>query len=162
MECFMDHIDKAILIELQKNSDRPINEIAESVGMSTTPCWRRVKKLEKDGIIKKRVALVNPESINLSVTVYVTIKALSHNEIWINKFCNGIKKIPEVVECHRMSGDIDYLLKVMISTISDYDVIYKKLINIVDINDISSSFSMEVIKCTSELPTNYIKSKESA
>ncbi|MBL4863941.1 MAG: Lrp/AsnC family transcriptional regulator [Rhodobiaceae bacterium] len=151
----MDDIDKRILSVLQQSTDRSVSEIASMAGVSQTPCWKRIKKLEETGIIKKRVALLDPSRIGLRLIGFVQIKAGRHSEAWLKKFTAGITTIPEVVECHRMTGDIDYLLKIVIPDMSSYDSIYRRLIKIVDLTDVSVSFSMERLKDTTELPLHY-------
>lgn len=151
----MDSIDKAILAILQRESGTPVSEIAESVGLSQTPCWRRIKKLEEDGAIRKRVALAEPAALNLHLTAFVMVKTAQHNETWLAKFADAVRRIPEVVELHRMSGETDYLMKVVCPDMARFDRVYKKLISVADFSDVRSSFSMETLKSTTELPLDY-------
>jgi Lrp/AsnC family transcriptional regulator len=133
----------------------PVADIAARAGLSTSPCWRRIQKLTEDGIIRGRVALLDPEKINVGVNVFVSIRTNQHNMAWAEKFCREIAKIPEVVEFYRMSGQVDYLLRVVVPNIAAYDDVYKRLIKAADLFDVSSSFAMETIKYTTVLPTNY-------
>lgn len=151
----MDAIDKAIIEVLQRDSGTPVSEIAESVGLSQTPCWRRIKKLEEDGVIGKRVALADPAALNLRLTAFVMVKTAQHNEAWLKKFAEAVRRIPEVIELHRMSGETDYLMKVVCPDMERFDRVYKKLISAADFSDVRSSFSMETLKSTTELPLDY-------
>lgn len=148
----MDAIDKKILQALQSDSSGSIADIADRAGVSQTPCWRRIKKLEEAGVIEKRVALLNPKVLNLTMTAYVMVKTAHHDENWLRRFSDGVEHIPEIVEIHRMAGDIDYLLKVVAGNMSEYDAIYKRLIQVAELSDVSASFSMECIKTTTQLP----------
>ncbi|MGI9364132.1 MAG: Lrp/AsnC family transcriptional regulator [Rhizobiaceae bacterium] len=152
----MDRIDKRILTLLQQDATTPVAEIGKKVGLSTTPCWRRIQKLEEDGVITKRVAVLDPESVNAKVTVFVSIRTNSHNAEWLRRFSEVTSEFPEVVELYRMSGDIDYLLRVVVPDIQTYDAFYQRLINRIDIADVSSSFAMEQLKYTTELPLDYL------
>ena len=155
----MDKTDKAILSILQEDATLPVADIARRVGLSTTPCWRRIQKLEEDKVIRKRVAIMDPEKVNAGVTVFVSIKTDQHNEDWLKRFSEVIAKFPEVAGFYRMSGDIDYLLKVVVPDINAYDRFYKKLVSEIDIENVSSAFAMERIKDTTELPLNYVKTE---
>ena len=136
----MDSIDKKILQALQSDSSGSIADIADRAGVSQTPCWRRIKKLEEAGVIEKRVALLNPKALNLTMTAYVMVKTAHHDENWLRRFSDGVEHIPEIVEIHRMAGDIDYLLKVVAGNMSEYDAIYKRLIQVAELSDVSASF----------------------
>ena len=148
----MDSIDRKILRELQRDCSGSIAEIADRAGVSQTPCWRRIKKLEKAGYIKQRVAVLDQDLLNLGMTAYVMIKTSHHDDSWLARFSEGVSLIPEVIEIHRMAGDIDYLLKIVATDMSDYDRIYKRLITVAELFDVSASFSMERIKSSTELP----------
>jgi Lrp/AsnC family transcriptional regulator len=148
----LDSIDRAILDLLQRDCSRSIQDVAKSVGLSQSPCWRRIKRLEAAGVISGRVALVDPTRVGLGITVFVSIRTTQHNEGWLERFARGVMAIPEVVELYRMSGDIDYLLKVLVADIAEYDRIYKELIQVAELNDVSSSFAMECIKSTTVVP----------
>jgi len=151
----MDDIDRRILRVLQENADLPVAEIAERVGLSASPCWRRIQKLEAEGVIERRVALLNAEKMNVGVTVFVAIRTSQHDEAWLRNFAERVTRIPEVVELYRMSGEIDYMLRVVVPDIKAYDAVYKQLIAAVPLFDVSSSFAMEAIKYTTALPVNY-------
>jgi Lrp/AsnC family transcriptional regulator len=148
----LDTIDRKILRQLQRDATLPVAELATAVGLSQTPCWKRVKRLEADGYITARVALVDREKLGLGVTVFVGVRTNQHDEDWLATFAAAIKAVPEVVEFYRMSGEVDYLLKIVCADIADYDRIYKKMIRGAALFDVSSSFAMERIKSTTELP----------
>jgi Lrp/AsnC family transcriptional regulator len=151
----MDRIDRKILHCLQSDVSLPLAEVAERVGLSTTPCWRRIQNLEKAGVIRRRVALLDPEKLNVGVTVFVRVKTSQHTYEWLESFAKAVAEIDEVVEFYRMSGDIDYLLRVVVPDIAAYDAVYKRLIKLADFADVSSSFAMERIKYTTALPLGY-------
>lgn len=152
----MDKKDKEILFRLQRDATVPLAQLAEAVNLSTTPCWRRVQKLQEDGVIERQVVLCNPARLNLGVTVFVAIRTSQHSDAWMRKFVAGASAIPEIVEIYRMSGEIDYLLKVVVPDIAGYDKVYKRLIKVADLQDVSSSFAMEVLKSTTALPLDYV------
>ncbi len=152
----MDSIDKKILTCLQNNASLSIADISEQVNLSQTPCWRRIQTMEKTGVIKKRVAILERDKINVGVTVFVSLKTRQHNREWLEKFAHAVEGLPEVVEFYRMSGDVDYLLKVVVPDIAAYDAVYKRLIEKIDLDDVSSTFAMEEIKCETSLPLDYI------
>ena len=151
----MDTFDKKILALLQEDTTLPVAEIAEKVGLSTTPCWRRIQKMEQAGVIRARVALLDGEALNAGVTVFVAVKTNRHDADWLAEFASTVSAIPEVVEFYRMSGEIDYLLRVVVPDIAAYDGVYKRLIERVALTDVSSSFAMEQIKYTTALPLHY-------
>lgn len=148
----LDRLDRSILHQLQIDASLTNAELSERVGLSANACWRRVKRLQDEGIIQATVALLDRGALNLPVTVFVSIKTTEHNERWLRQFAAGVAAVPEVMEFYRMSGDIDYLLKVVVGDIADYDRVYKKLIALVPLSDVSSSFAMECIKSTTALP----------
>ncbi|HEX5378880.1 MAG TPA: Lrp/AsnC family transcriptional regulator [Phenylobacterium sp.] len=152
MNDILDTIDRRILRELQADSTVAIAELAERVGLSQTPCWKRVKRLEAEGIIEKRVALLDRERLDLGLVVFVAVRAARHDEEWLSAFAKGAAALPEVVEFYRMSGETDYLLKVIVRDIAAYDRFYKRLISTAPLGDVSSSFAMEQIKFTTALP----------
>jgi Lrp/AsnC family transcriptional regulator len=152
----MDSFDKHILRILQKDCTLSTSNIAEQVGLSTTPCWRRIQAMEKSGIITKRVALADPNKLNVGLSIFVMIKTNQHNPAWLDNFASVISQFPEIVEAYRMSGDVDYLLRVVVPDMKAYDRFYKQLITQADFSDISSSFSMEEIKYTTALPVDYV------
>lgn len=151
----MDKIDKAILEVLQVDASASLQEISEQVGLSATPCWRRIQRLEREGYILQRVALLDPGKLNVGVTVFVAIRTGQHNDKWFKRFSSVVAAIPQIVEFYRMSGDTDYLLRVVVPDISAYDAVYKRLIREIELSDVSSSFAMEQIKYTTALPLDY-------
>jgi Lrp/AsnC family transcriptional regulator len=151
----LDKIDRKILTLLQKDATMPVAEIGRKVGLSTTPCWRRIQKMEEDGVIRRRVAVLDPVKVNAGVTVFVAVKTSEHNEAWLRKFAAVVEDFSEVVEFYRMSGEVDYLLRVVVPDIAAYDTFYKKLIGKIALNDVSSSFAMEQIKYTTALPLDF-------
>ena len=152
----MDATDRQILDILQQDTTMPLAEIARRVGLSSTPCWRRIQKLEETKVIRKRVALLDGDKINAGVNVFVSIRTSKHNAEWLARFAEIVNTMPEVVEFYRMSGEIDYLLRVAVPDIAAYDAFYKRLIAEIDLDDVSSSFAMEQIKYTTALPLNYV------
>ena len=152
----MDDIDKKILSLLQINADIPVAELSKKVNLSSTPCWLRINKLYKQGFIKKKVAVIDRAKINLSTVAFVQIRTSQHNMAWSKKFIEGVKEMDEVVEFYRLSGTTDYLLKVLVPSIDKFDEFYKKLTDKVDLSDVTTSFSMEELKQTSNLPLHYI------
>lgn len=152
----MDATDRQILEILQGDATMPLAEIARKVGLSSTPCWRRIQKLEEAKVIRKRVVVLDSQKINAGVTVFVSIRTRKHNADWLKKFADIVDKMPEVVEFYRMSGEVDYLLRVAIPDIAAYDAFYKRLIAEINLDDVSSSFAMEQIKYTTALPLDYL------
>lgn len=152
----MDRLDRKILRLLQEDSTLAVADLAKKVGLSTTPCWRRIQKMEEDGVIRRRVALLDPGRINTKVNVFVSIRTNSHSIEWLKRFSEVVVEFPEVVEFYRMSGDVDYLLRVVVPDIAAYDAFYKRLITRIEIRDVSSVFAMEQIKYTTELPLDYM------
>lgn len=155
----IDLIDCKILTLLQEDAQLSTAEIAEKVGLSTTPCWRRIQNLEKSGVIEKRVALLNRAKLNVGVDVFVAIKSGNHSAKWLEEFATAVECFPEVMEFYRMSGEIDYLMRVVVPDIAAYDEFYKRLISKVDMTDVSSSFAMERLKYTTLLPLRYASQK---
>lgn len=153
----MDDLDRRILKVLQEAADLPVAEVAERVGLSASPCWRRIQKLEAEGVIERRVAILNPEKMNVGVTVFVAIRTSQHDAAWLRDFAERVTRIPEVVELYRMSGEIDYMMRVVVPDIKAYDDVYKRLIAAVPLFDVSSSFAMEAIKYTTALPVDYAR-----
>ena len=153
----MDRIDRKILDCLQSDATLSVAEIAERVGLSTTPCWRRIQNLEKSGVIRRRVAILDPEKLNVGVTVFVRLKTSRHDHEWLEGFADKVAQMDEVVEFYRMSGDIDYLLRIVVPDIASYDLVYKRLIKAAAFTDVSSSFALEEIKYTTALPLGYVR-----
>lgn len=149
---FMDTTDKRILDLLQMDASLTVKQIAEQISLSVTPCWKRIQKLEEQGYIRARVALLDPKKINANVTVFVAIKTDQHTVQWIERFNKEVNELPEVMEIYRMSGEVDYLLRVVVSSIEAYDRFYKKLIDRIELSNVTSSFAMEQIKYTTALP----------
>ena len=155
-------MDRKILDILQKDCTMPVAEIGKQVGLSTTPCWRRIQKLEETGVIQRRVAVVDPKKVNVGVTVFVSITTSHHTQEWLDRFHAALKDFPEVVEFYRMSGAVDYLLRVVVPDIERYDHFYKRLISKIELSDVSSAFAMEQIKFTTALPLDYAAEKAAA
>lgn len=151
----LDAIDRKILDQLQRDATLSVADLADRVGLTTTPCWRRLQKLEAEGIIKGRVALLDANKLNIGTTVFVAVRTAQHNAHWLEAFSKAVQTLPEIVEVHRLSGETDYLLKVQVPDIAAYDRVYKRLIAQVDLFDVSSSFSMETLKATTVLPLSY-------
>ena len=152
----MDEFDRKILTLIQADATLSVAEIADKVGLSSTPCWRRIRNLEQSGVIEKRVAILDPAKIGLGVTVFVGVKAGKHAAGWLDAFATAVQDIEEIIEVYRLSGEIDYLMKVMVPDIAAYDAVYKRLIRKVDFDDVSSFFAMEEIKLTTQLPLGYV------
>ena len=151
-----DATDRELLSLLQRDAETPIGKIAEAVHLSPTPCWRRIQRLRDEKVITKQVALLDPVKLNVGVTVFVSVRTNQHNDNWFENFNSTVRQIPEVVEFYRMSGDVDYLLKVVVPDIAAYDTVYKRLIKAADLFDVSSSFAMEELKFTTALPLDYL------
>ena len=151
----MDRKDKRILELLQKDAMLTAAEIAEQVGLTTTPCWRRIQKLEEHGYIKGRVALLDRKKMNVGTTVFVAVRTSRHSDEWLNRFTDAVNNMPEILEAHRLSGDTDYLLRIVVPDITEYDRVYKKLIRELEFLDVSSSFSMEELKSTTAVPVKH-------
>ena len=151
----IDQYDRKILSLLQENADLPLTELAERVNLTKNPCWRRIQKMQVAGLIKKKVMLLDAKKLNLGVTAFVNIRTTQHTTEWLGKFAEVVNDIPEIVEFYRMSGDVDYLLKIVAPSIEAYDAVYKQLIKRIDIANVSSFFAMEEMKNTTALPLKY-------
>jgi Lrp/AsnC family transcriptional regulator len=151
----MDHIDKTIIDLLQHNAGLSAREIAAEVNLTPTPCWRRIQRLENEGVIVRKVALINPKDVNLSVSALVQIRTNRHSADWMDQFTKALKKFPEIIEAYRTSGEVDYMLRVFVPDMEAYDLFYKRLIEEVDLYDVSTNFIMEEMKKTTALPLNY-------
>ena len=155
----MDRIDLRILDLLQHDATLSTSDIAEAVGLSTTPCWRRIQNLEKQGAITRRVALLDRDQLNVGVDAFVAIRTDEHNKRWLDDFAKAVAAFPEVIELYRMSGEVDYLMRVVVPDLAAYDNFYLRLIREVNLYDVSSSFAMERIKYTTALPLTYVVKK---
>ena len=144
----MNVIDRKILIALQQDASISMADLAKRVGLSTTPCWKRIQRMQDCGIILGRVALVAPEKIGLGLTVFVEIETGDHSALWLKDFARIVGAMPEVVDFYRMAGDVDYMLRVVVADMVAYDAFYKKLITTVKLKNVTSRFSMERIKST--------------
>jgi Lrp/AsnC family transcriptional regulator len=151
----MDAIDRKLLGILQRDAALSLDELSERVGLSRNACWRRVKRLEDDGIIKARVTLLDAGRINVGLTAFITLRATEHSAKWLEQFSKAVRDIPEIVGVYRMTGDVDYLLQAVIPDVAAYDQLYKRLIGRITLADVSSSFVMEEIKATTVLPLDY-------
>nr|WP_272213873.1 Lrp/AsnC family transcriptional regulator [Marinicella sp. W31]MDC2879822.1 Lrp/AsnC family transcriptional regulator [Marinicella sp. W31] len=151
-----DQIDRKIIDILQRQADRTVSDIAEEVGLSHTPCWRRIKRMEDLGFIRARVALIDRKMANIPMTVFISVKAPRHAIEWLDEFRKHIRDIPEVTEAYRLTGDADYLLRIVVPDIETYDQVYKNLISRLEFSDVNSSIAMEEMKFTTALPTNYM------
>ena len=149
----IDSIDRKLLELLQTNAERQVADLAAQVGLSQTPCWRRIQRLKEAGVITRSVTLLDPQKVNVGVTVFVAVRTSTHTQAWFDRFKAAVDVIPEVVEFYRMSGEIDYLL--VVPDIGAYDKVYKRLIADTHLSDVSSSFAMEEIKFTTALPLSY-------
>jgi len=148
----LDAIDRKILAVLQEDASLSVAEIGEKVGLSSTPCWKRIQRLEAEDIILRRVALVDQNKIGLGITVFVSVESSDHSEAWLKKFADAVSSMPEVMEFYRMAGDVDYMLRVVVADMQSYDAFYKKLIGTVALKNVTSRFAMEKIKSVTALP----------
>jgi Lrp/AsnC family transcriptional regulator len=155
----MDAIDRKILAVLQDNAALSVAEIGSRVGLSSTPCWKRIQRLEADGVIQKRVALVDQDRIGLGISVFVSIETGDHSQEWLDRFAKTVTAMPEVMEFYRMAGDVDYMLRVVVPDIAGYDAFYKRLIAVVPLKNVTSRFAMEKIKSTTALPLPDVKAQ---
>ncbi|HET7409024.1 MAG TPA: Lrp/AsnC family transcriptional regulator [Paracoccaceae bacterium] len=151
-----DEVDRRILEILQRTVDRPVTAIAEEVGLSPTPCWRRIKRFEETGLIRARVALVDPRRANVPMTVFIGVKAARHERQWLTDFRALIEDIPEITEAYRLTGTTDYILKVIVPDISAFDAVYTTMVDRLDFAEVNSSISMEEIKFTTAVPVSYL------
>ena len=151
----MDDRDREILRELQRDSSISIEDLAARVNLSRNACWRRVKLLEEHGVIRARVALLDPARLNLGLTAFIAIRTSAHDQKWLDQFSAAVRDIPEIIGVYRTTGETDYMLHAMVPDIAGYDRLYKRLIAKVPLNDVSSFFVMEKVKETTELPLGY-------
>lgn len=150
----MDEIDRKILALLQQDATLSVAQLADRVGLSTTPCWKRVQKLEAGGVITGRVALVSPEAVGLGLSVFVAIEAGDHSQAWMERFAQAVAAMPEVMEAYRMAGEVDYMLRVAVTDMAAYDRFYKRLIAAVQPRNVTSRLAMERMKHSTALPLN--------
>ena len=148
----LDPIDRKILHHLQIDSDVSLDTLSDQVGLSRNATWRRIKQLEKDDVIKGRVALLNPEPLGLALTVFILVRTDKHSKAWSEAFARATRSLPEIMGVYRMTGDLDYLVKAQVADMAAYDRLYQKLTAEVDLSDVSASFVMERIKDTTALP----------
>ena len=149
----MDNIDKKIIFILQRQADLPLSEISKRVGLSQTPCWNRIRKLEEDGVIEKKVTLINKKKVNLPITVFLMITVRNHNSDWMEKFSQILKKYKNILEAHRITGSqADYIIKVVAESIEEYDEFQQVLIKNIEFNSMSSGISLQELKSTTILP----------
>ena len=149
----MDYIDKKIIFILQRQADLPLSEISKRVGLSQTPCWNRIKKLEEDGVIEKKVTLINKRKVNLPITVFLMITVRNHNSDWMKKFSEILKKYKNILEAHRITGSqADYIIRVVAESIEEYDEFQQVLIKNIEFNSMSSGISLQELKSTTILP----------
>ena len=149
----MDYIDKKIIFILQRQADLPLSEISKRVGLSQTPCWNRIRKLEEDGVIEKKVTLINKKKVNLPITVFLMITVRNHNSDWMEKFSQILKKYKNILEAHRITGSqADYIIKVVAESIEEYDEFQQVLIKNIEFNSMSSGISLQELKSTTILP----------
>lgn len=152
----LDSIDRALLSELQKDATLSVDELSERAHLSRNACWRRIKRLEEEGIIRARVALLDAAKLNLGLTVFIAVRTAHHEAGWLEKFSAAVRDVPEIVGVYRTTGDIDYLLQAVVPDVAGYDALYKRLIARIALSDVSSSFVMEKIKETTALPLKQI------
>ena len=148
----MDEIDRLLLEILQENATLSIAQMAERVGLSPTPCWKRIQKLEGGGVITRRVAVVDPDRVGVGLSVLVSVEAGEHTPEWLQRFNAGVAPMPEVMEVYRMAGDVDYMLRVAVADMAEYDAFYKRLIAIAPMKNVTSRFAMERMKHTTAYP----------
>jgi Lrp/AsnC family transcriptional regulator len=156
----MDTTDRKLLDILQQDAALSLDDLSERVGLSRNACWRRVKRLEDEGIIKARVTLLDATSINVGLTAFIALRTTEHSAKWLDLFAKAVRGIPEIIGVYRMTGDVDYLLQVVIPDVAAYDRLYKRLIGRITLADVSSSFVMEEIKSTTVLPLDYAAAKQ--
>jgi Lrp/AsnC family transcriptional regulator len=153
----LDAVDRRILFWLQRDAAMPVAELAERAGLSPSPCWRRVQRLTEAGVIRGRVALLDPDKVNAGVNVFVSVRTNQHRKDWADAFSRAVMDMPEVIGFYRMAGHVDYLLHVVVPSIAAYDAVYNRLIARVELSDVSAAFAMEVLKATHALPLDYVE-----
>ncbi|MGB5706696.1 MAG: Lrp/AsnC family transcriptional regulator [Arenicellales bacterium] len=148
----LDQVDRKILHFLQRDASITIKELAEKVHLSPTPCWKRIQRMEENGVIRSRVVLLDPDKVDAGITVFLAIKTDKHNADWSQKFSEVMSSFPEIVEIYRMSGEVDYLVRIVVPDIPAYDALYKNIIGKIALTDMTSMFAMEQMKYTTALP----------
>jgi Lrp/AsnC family transcriptional regulator len=158
----VDAIDRKILLTLQEDASLSVAEIGQRVGLSSTPCWKRIQRLEADGVIQKRVAIVDQDRVGMGISVFVSVETDDHSEAWLGGFAKAVSAMPEVMEFYRMAGDVDYMLRVVVKDMQAYDAFYKRLIAASPLKNVTSRFAMEKIKSTTALPIPPAAARNSA
>ncbi|MFN3389754.1 MAG: Lrp/AsnC family transcriptional regulator [Allosphingosinicella sp.] len=148
----MDATDLKILAILQEDASLPVAEVASRVNLSQTPCWRRIQRMEEAGVIRRRVALVDPDAVGLGLTVFVEVETGDHSDAWLERFAQAVLAMPQVMEVYRMAGDVDYMLRIAVASMADYDEFYRRLIAAVPLKNVTSRFAMERVKYTTAYP----------
>jgi Lrp/AsnC family transcriptional regulator len=149
----LDSVDRTLLRLLQDDATMPLAELADAVNLTTTPCWKRLKRLEEDGILRQRVALLDPVKLGIAFTAFVQVKTSNHSQDWFNHFVSTVTEFPEVMELYRMAGEYDYMMKVQVADMQAFDNLYKKLVaSVSDLTNVTSTFAMEPLKYTTALP----------
>lgn len=149
----LDSVDRTLLRLLQNDATMPLAELADAVNLTTTPCWKRLKRLEEDGILRQRVALLDPVKLGIAFTAFVQVKTSNHSQDWFNHFVSTVTEFPEVMEFYRMAGEYDYMMKVQVADMQAFDNMYKKLVaSVSDLINVTSTFAMEPLKYTTALP----------
>lgn len=151
----MDQTDRKILTLIQQDAGLSLNDMADHVHLSRNACWNRVRQMEDKGIIRSRVALLDPEKLNLDLTVFISVRTNNHTSAWLERFHTAVRSLPEIIGIYRTTGDVDYLLQAVVPSMKAYDALYQRLISKIELNDVSSSFVMEEIKRTTVLPLDY-------
>ena len=151
----LDQIDRKLLTLLQEDASLSLNELAEQVNLSRNACWNRIRQMEDKGIIVGRVTLLDPEALNVGLTVFIAVRTSHHTAEWLETFRAAVRDLPEIIGIYRTTGDTDYLLQAVVPSMKAYDALYQRLISRVELSDVSSSFVMEEIKRTTVLPLGY-------
>ncbi|MGI9511353.1 MAG: Lrp/AsnC family transcriptional regulator [Anderseniella sp.] len=151
----MDQVDRKILTLLQHDSSLSLNEMAQQVNLSRNACWNRVKQMEDRGIIRARVTLLDPDQLNLGLTVFISVRTNNHTSAWLERFHAAVRTLPEIIGIYRTTGEVDYLLQAVVPSMKAYDALYQRLISKIELNDVSSSFVMEELRRTTVLPLDY-------
>lgn len=148
----IDDLDRKILREMQRDCSIPVEELGTRIGLSRNACWRRVKRLEEEGILRARVSLADPEALGCPLQVFIAVRTSAHDPGWLEQFAKATRDLPEIIGAYRMSGDLDYLIRARVGSIGAYDALYQRLIRKVPMSDVSASFVMEELKDTTILP----------